>query len=115
MGEKIATRLLTSPRSLRGEVGVGAKRRLRVRGEAPRSIYKGFANGWRPLTPTFSPPARGEGVDLTRGAQQALRRRPRLRGDLGAGEHAGDFLAAVIGGKRVDAGGNPLALVERVL
>jgi hypothetical protein len=39
----------------------------------------------------------------------------RLVGDLGAGQHAGDFLAAVVGGERVDAGGDALALVERVL
>ena len=47
--------------------------------------------------------------------QQPFRRRPRLGGDLRAGQHAGDFLAAVVGGERVDAGGDALALVERVL
>src|SRR6185436_8246003 len=50
-----------------------------------------------------------------RRAQQPLRRRARLRGDLRTRQHAGDFLAAVVGGERVDAGGDALALVERVL
>ena len=50
-----------------------------------------------------------------RGAQQAFGGGAGFGGDLGAGEHAGDFLAAVIGGERVDAGGDTLALVERVL
>ena len=36
-------------------------------------------------------------------------------GDLGAGQHARDLLAAMVGGERVDAGGDALALVERVL
>src|ERR1700681_4751095 len=38
----------------------------------------------------------------------------RLGGDLRARQHPCDFLAAVIGGERVDAGGDALALVERV-
>src|SRR5438876_4639938 len=49
------------------------------------------------------------------GAQQPFGGGAGFGGDLGAGEHAGDFLAAVIGGERVDAGGDTLALVERVL
>ena len=38
----------------------------------------------------------------------------RVGGDLRARQHAGDFLAAVIGGQRIDAGGDAAALVERV-
>jgi hypothetical protein len=47
---------LTSPR-LRGEVGDGARRRLRVRGALRESL---FAES--PLTPTLSPQERGEGA-----------------------------------------------------
>ena len=47
--------------------------------------------------------------------QQPFRGGPRLGGDLRAGQHPRDFLAAVIGGERIDAGGDALALVERVL
>jgi len=36
----------------------------------------------------------------------------RLAGDLRPRQHAGDFLAAVVGGERVDAVGDALALVE---
>src|SRR4029453_18990448 len=50
-----------------------------------------------------------------RRAQQTLRCGPRFRRDLRARQHAGDFLAAVVGGECVDAGGDALALVERVL
>ena len=54
----------------------------------------------------FTPSPRAAGV----------RPRPRgFGGDLRAGQHARDFLAAVVGGERVDAGGDALALVERVL
>ncbi|SHK05245.1 hypothetical protein SAMN05444159_2286 [Bradyrhizobium lablabi] len=47
---------LTSPR-LRGEVGDGAQRRLRVRGTLRESSL-----AERPLTPTLSPQERGEGA-----------------------------------------------------
>jgi putative endonuclease len=49
------------------------------------------------------------------GLEQPLGSGPRFRSNFGAGEHAGDFLAAVVGGERVDAGGDALALVERIL
>ena len=47
--------------------------------------------------------------------QQPVGGGARFGGDLGARQHAGDFLAAVIGGQRVDAGGDAFAPVERVL
>jgi hypothetical protein len=47
---------LTSPR-LRGEVGDGAQRRLRVRGTLRESCFAAS-----PLTPTLSPQERGEGA-----------------------------------------------------
>ena len=61
------------------------------------------------MTSRFRPSSR------RRGFQQPLGGGARFRRDLGAGQHAGDFLAAVIGGERVDAGGDALALVQRIL
>src|SRR5262245_66135402 len=46
---------------------------------------------------------------------QALGSGARLRGDLGAGEHARDLLAALVGIDLGDAGGDTLALVDRAL
>ncbi len=47
--------------------------------------------------------------------QQPLRGRPGFGGDFGAGQHARDFLAAVIGGERLHSGSDTLALFKRIL
>jgi len=57
----------------------------------------------------------GHGDRLGGGLEQPFGRGSRFGGDFGAGEHAGDFLAAVVGGECVDAGGDALALVQRIL
>src|SRR5450631_2055265 len=62
----------------------------------------------------FDAPRNDGGASRRRRAQQPFGGRPRLGGDLRTREHPCDFLAAVIGGERVDAGGDALALVERV-
>ena len=51
----------------------------------------------------------------TRRLDQPLGGGAGLVGDLGAGQHAGDLLAAALGGELGDAGRDALALVERVL
>ena len=81
-----------------------------------RSIEPGIS---RFRARSFGPPRDDEerpGKNLRRrGLEQPFRGCPCLGGDLGAGKHAGDLLAAVVGGERVDAGGDALALVERIL
>ena len=75
-----------------------------------------FESGSRRLSESLARPVARPGMtSRRRRLQQPLGGGPRFGGDLGAGQHAGDFLAAVIGGERVDAGGDALALVERVL
>src|SRR3954452_18410712 len=67
---------------------------------------------------TFRAPALARVRDTKssrRRLEQTVRGSPRLGGDLGAGEHPRDLLAAVVGGKRIDAGRNALALVQCVL
>ena len=59
--------------------------------------------------------ASGTRKSSRRRLQQPFRRGPCLGGDLRARQHSRDFLAAVIGGERIDPGGDALALVERVL
>jgi very-short-patch-repair endonuclease len=53
--------LLTSPRSLRGEVEIRAKREFRVRGKAQRASRIPRSRIDVPLTPTLSPRSAGRG------------------------------------------------------
>ena len=60
--------------------------------------------------------ARRPGMTLTRrGADQAFGGGAGFGGDFGAGQHACYLLAAPIIFKLEDAGGDPLAVAERVL
>jgi hypothetical protein len=60
-------------------------------------------------------PRPGRGTSRRCRAEQPFGGGAGFGGNLGAGQHAGDFLAAVIGRERIDAGGDALALVERIL
>ena len=117
---------MACPRILRSALGSALRA---ARTQAPRcAADPGCINilGWVPALRSSVPddashrrenaaPRPGRKTSRRRSLQQPFRCRPRLGGDLGAGQHAGDFLAAMIGGERVDAGGDALALVEGVL
>src|SRR6185436_5622776 len=73
------------------------------------TVLKAWMPGTRPgMTP-------GCGTLTRCRLHQPFGRGTGFSGDLGAGQHARDLLAALVGGKHRDAGGHALALVECVL
>src|SRR5438876_591957 len=65
---------------------------------------------------TWMPGTRpGMTAESPRSPDQPLRCAARLLGDLGAGEHAGDFLAPPVGGKLAHAGRDAFSPRQRIL